>query len=74
MTGNFNSRRDYLPFIARFAQPIVHPPHHPLRYDRDRQIAQALVNGEWVDAVTVTSMIEAGTRVTKIVAETTDDQ
>lgn len=61
------------PIILRFAQRI--PPVSPevLRYDAERQIAQVLEGGNWVDRLTVGGQGE-GTSFTRVQAETTDDE
>jgi hypothetical protein len=61
------------PIILRFAQRI--PPAKPeiLRYDAERQIAQVLEGGNWVDRLTVGGQGE-NTKCTKVQNETTDDE
>ena len=39
-----------VPFLFQFAEPLPQAAHQTLRYDAQRQISQALVNGVWVDA------------------------
>jgi len=62
-----------IPFILRFAQRI--PPICPeiLVYDAERQVALVLVEGTWVDRLTANEQ-GAGTRITEVTNETTDDE
>lgn len=60
------------PFLLRFSEPI--PPQESVRvkYDPVRQISLVYAAGRWVDS-TLTTALHIGTRVTKVDAETTDD-
>jgi putative ATP-grasp target RiPP len=60
------------PFLLRFSEPI--PAQEPVRvkYDPVRQVSLVDVAGRWVDATSTTAP-HAGTRVTRVEAETTDD-
>lgn len=62
------------PFLLRFAEPLPETTPQKLRYDVARQVAQVLVNGSWVDTPDALDSAMHSTRVTKVVAETTDDQ
>jgi hypothetical protein len=61
------------PFLARFAQPLTAMPVVTVRYDATRQITQVLADGTWVDAPDATDPSFATTRLTRVLAETTDD-
>ena len=61
------------PFILRFAQQIPASYPQALRYDAQRQIAQILENGKWVDTPDAREKVRQATRLTKVAAETTDD-
>ena len=71
---NWRSGDTFLPFLARFGEPMEDRPLRPLRYDASRQIAQVLVDETWMDTPDATGEVEASTRMTKIAPETTDDQ
>lgn len=60
------------PFLLRFSEPL--PPQEAVRmkYDSSRQVSLIEVNGQWVDA-TVSNVVAGGTYMTKVQAETTDD-
>jgi hypothetical protein len=62
-----------LPFLARFAKPIPDATPEPIRYDKNRQIAQVQVSGAWVDAADAPGTPRL-TRCTKVAHETTDAQ
>lgn len=62
------------PFICRFAEPIPDLPLHFLRYDVERQVAQAFVDGEWFDTPDAPGAPGVSTRFTKVVNETNDDE
>jgi hypothetical protein len=62
-----------LPFVFRFAETIPDQTPNPLRYDLQRQISQTLIAGEWVDTCEGPSELLAGTRITAVRRETTDD-
>lgn len=66
--------RGSLPFILRFAKRIDESPNRPLRYDESRQIAQVKIDGRWIDTPDAGDAVDASTRMTKVVTETTDDQ
>lgn len=61
-----------VPFILRFANKLPPTRGEILRYDAERQIAQVLEGGKWVDRVSAGGQ-ESSTRVTAVHAETTDD-
>jgi len=63
-----------LPLLLRFAIPLGALPASLLRYDRERQIAEALVDDRWIDASDVRASDFGTTRITKVHAETTDDE
>lgn len=60
------------PFLLRFSEPI--PVQEPLKvkYDPVRQVSLVHVAGQWVDS-TLTTAPHVGTRITRVNAETTDD-
>jgi hypothetical protein len=60
------------PLILRFAETIPTVSPEILRYDSERQLAQVLVDGNWVDRITV-GALDASTRFSKVPTETTDD-
>ena len=62
-----------IPFILRFAQQIPSVSPEILRYDAERQIAQVLECGNWVDRLTAGGQ-ETSTKFTKVKTETTDDE
>jgi hypothetical protein len=62
------------PFLLQFAEPIKHALPQRLRYDEVRQIAQVQVNGHWVDTPDAPDYTIQSTRLTKVQAETTDDE
>lgn len=39
-----------VPFLLRYAERLSESPSQTLRYDSQRQVSQALVDGSWVDA------------------------
>lgn len=63
-----------LPFLVRRAEPMVQPPAQHLRYDLKRQVVQMHVNGCWIDAPDASGITHCGTRITRVEAETTDDE
>lgn len=62
-----------IPLILRFANKIPASAPEVVRYDSQRQIAEVLDRGEWVDRLIVCGL-EASTMVTMVNAESTDDQ
>lgn len=66
-----NNLTQITPFLLRFSERL--PSQQPvyLKYDPVRQVSLQEIDGQWVDA---TSDVQYGsTRLTKIKAETTDD-
>ena len=63
-----------VPFLVRRSEPMSQSTGRRLRYDRRRQISQVEVDGGWVDALDVPGDISASTRLTRVQAETTDDE
>jgi hypothetical protein len=63
-----------LPLLLRFAIPLGALPTRLLRYDRKRQIAEVLVEDRWIDASDARAADSGTTRITKVHAETTDDE
>lgn len=61
------------PLILRFAQRIPSVVPELLRYDAERQIAQVLEDGKWIDRL-VSGAPGENTRCTKVKTETTDDE
>jgi hypothetical protein len=75
MTTEFQTASPVLtPFLLQFAEPIKHALPHRLRYDEVRQIAQVHLNGHWVDTPDALDYTIQSTRLTKVQAETTDDE
>lgn len=62
------------PFLLKFAEPIAHEVPQRLRYDAFRQIAQVDVDGNWVDTPDALECTMHSTRMTRVEAETTDDE
>ncbi len=62
------------PFILRFAEPMAQAAPQRMRYDSVRQIAQVEVNGSWIDTPDALQNTAHLTRLTKVQAETTDDE
>ncbi len=62
-----------VPFLVRRSDPMGDLIRHRIRYDPVRQITEVEVDGRWVDAPDHPGDLEAGTRVTNINVETTDD-
>lgn len=63
-----------MPFLLQFAEPIKHAEPQKLRYDETRQIAQVQINGHWIDTPDALEHTIQSTRITKVQAETTDDE
>lgn len=63
-----------IPFLLRFAEPLKYTAPQRLRYDKSRQIAQVYLNDKWVDSPDALDHSTHSTRVTKVHAETTDDE
>jgi hypothetical protein len=63
-----------LPLLLRFARLLPDQPIHLLRYDAKRQIAETFVAGRWVDANEAREAEASATRITRVRAETTDDE
>ncbi len=75
MTTNLQATSPALiPFLLKFAEPIVNNFPQQLRYDTIRQITQVQVNGHWVDTPDALEHTMQSTRMTKVQAETTDDE
>lgn len=66
-------QRTVTPFLLRFAEPLPDTAFDRLRYDEYRQISQVEVNGVWVDTPNALDGVQSTTRMTKVQAETTDD-
>lgn len=63
-----------IPFLLRFAEPLKHSAPQRMRYDEARQIAQVYLNDKWVDSPDALDQSTHSTRVTKVQAETTDEE
>jgi hypothetical protein len=63
-----------VPFLVRRSEPMNQPARRRLRYDRLRQITQVELDGRWVDAPDFPGDAGAGARLTRVQAETTDDE
>ncbi len=62
-----------VPFLVRRSEEIKRGQLRRLRYDAVRQIAMVEVDGRWVDGPDALGDAP-GTRVTRVEAETTDDE
>lgn len=60
------------PFLLRFSEAIPAQPPVRVKYDPVRQVSLVEDDGRWVDA-TSCSGPQGGTRITRVQAETTDD-
>ena len=69
-----NTMYSMVPFVFQFAQIMDETDHQKMRYDAVRQISQILVAGNWVDGPDAQIESAAGTRLTDIDRETTDDE
>lgn len=60
------------PFLLRFSEEL--PPQNPVRmkYDPVRQVSLVEVGGQWVEA-SAENVVAGATYMTKVQAETTDD-
>lgn len=66
---------EMVPFLVRRSEPMSQQPtRRRLRYDPLRQITQVEVEGRWVDSPDLSNDAGAGTRLTRVRAETTDDE
>lgn len=65
---------EMVPFLVRRSEPMSQPARRRLRYDLLRQITQVEVEGRWVDSPDLSNDAGAGTRLTRVRAETTDDE
>jgi len=72
-TEDQTKRSANLPFLFHFKESIPESVHHSLRYDAQRQVSQALVQGRWIDSVDALSPLPGLTRETRVPRETTDD-
>ena len=62
-----------LPFLLRFATPLPEISCPALRYDSTRQVSQAFINGEWIDAVDADVAVMKESRLTRVRPETQDE-
>jgi hypothetical protein len=62
-----------LPFLFRFATPLPEILCPLLRYDSIRQLSQAFINGEWIDAVDADIEVMRESRHTRVRPETQDE-
>lgn len=74
MTSSRDHARPLVPFLVRRSEPIRPSLAQRLRYDASRQVAQVDVAGQWIDAPDAPNVAEGGTLITRVRAETTDDQ
>jgi hypothetical protein len=65
---------EMVPFLVRRSETMSQPARRRLRYDLLRQITQVEVEGRWVDSPDLSNDAGAGTRLTRVRAETTDDE
>ena len=69
-----SAAQNMVPFVFRYAERLPQPARSPLRYDAERQIAQVLLGSTWVDTRDVPTEATPSTRLTRVKAETTDDE
>lgn len=62
------------PFILRFAEQLPHVVPQKIRYDEVRQITQVYHNNKWIDSPDALNCLTHSTRITRVEAETTDDE
>lgn len=62
------------PFILQFGKQLPPDRAAPVRYDEARQVSQVLADGCWIDAVDLREATSRATRLTLVLAETTDDE
>lgn len=74
MTRERAVERASIPFLVRRSEPIPPSAARRLRYDPVRQLSQVEVNGCWIDAADAPTAAAAGTRLTRVNAESTDDE
>ena len=74
MNDALEKDRRSVPFLIRFAQLLTDTPHHVWRYDEARQISQKFMDGCWVDTPDASGELVAGTKITRVNTETTDDE
>lgn len=65
-----------LPFILQFAQNIGRDKVLPCRYNQTKQIMEVLIKGRWIPSVDapVNECGDGTTRITRVLAETSDDE
>lgn len=69
-----NNRREViLPFLLRHGEKLKPQVVPRTRQDHVRQVSQVEIEGVWIDAVEAKVSMEAGTTVTDVKQETTDD-
>jgi hypothetical protein len=71
---NPGARQRPVPFLFHFARPMDETGDRILRYDPLRQLSQVLLDGDWVDGLDARCETAPETRLTKVHAETTDDE
>lgn len=74
MTLENEGLHEAIPFLVRRSESMIQPARRRLRYDTLRQITQIESDGRWVDAPDLPGDVNAGTRLTRVEAETTDDE
>jgi hypothetical protein len=68
-----NEESSSVPFLLRFARPLPEVSYPPLRYDEARQIAQALIEGKWIDALDANVEVMKESTFTRVRPETHDE-
>lgn len=68
-----NEESSSVPFLFRFARPLPEVSYPPLRYDEARQIAQALIEGKWIDALDANVEVMKESTFTRVRPETHDE-
>jgi hypothetical protein len=72
MTTETQTGPALMPFLLRFSEALPYQEAVRMKYDYSRQVSLVEVDGQWMDA-TVSNVVAGGTYMTKVQAETTDD-
>jgi hypothetical protein len=72
MTTETQTGPSLRPFLLRFSEALPSQKAVRMKYDYSRQVSLVEVDGQWMDA-TVSNVVAGGTYMTKVQAETTDD-
>ena len=74
MTPENEQSIEMVPFLVRRSEFMDQPALRRLRYDPLRQITQVEVEERWIDAPDARGDTGSGTHLTRVRAETTDDE